>query len=535
MSQTNDPAVAQASEAAAPARERVRIFDTTLRDGEQSPGFSMSRPQKLHMAHALAELGVDVLEAGFPQASEGDFDAVNVIARDVRGPIIAGLARAQLGDINACVRALEPAEKKRIHIFLATSPLHRRHKLNMSREQVLETGIKAIAHARQYCEDIEFSAEDAIRTEPEFLIEVLSTMIEAGATTVNVPDTVGYTTPEEIYQLFARLKREVRGIDKVVLSSHCHNDLGLGVANSLAAVSAGARQVECTINGIGERAGNAALEEIVMALRTRADKFKVETGIRTQLLYPTARLLANVTGSMIPRNKAIVGDNAFAHESGIHQHGMLKNRETYEIMRPEDVGVEKTQLVLGKHSGKHALRDRLKTLGYEVDETQLEELFPRFKALADKKKEVFDSDLDALVLGQDPETMGPWHLIDLHASSHQGSGASASVKLRHDDGRVAGGGEAAIGDGPVHAAIRAIELASGVSLDIIDFQIRSLSPSADAQGRATLTVRHGPRELTGRGVSTDIIEAGALAALELVNRIERVNRGQSLPMPAKSA
>ena len=528
MNASHEPAVA-------PARERVRIFDTTLRDGEQSPGFSMSRPQKLHMAHALAELGVDVLEAGFPQASDGDFEAVHAIAKELRGPTIAGLARAQLGDIDACVRALEPAQSRRIHIFLATSPLHRQFKLNMSREQVIETGIKAISHARKYCDDIEFSAEDAIRTEPEFLIEVLSRMIEAGATTVNVPDTVGYTTPEEIFSLFSRLKREVRGIDKVILSSHCHNDLGLGVANSIAAVAAGARQVECTINGIGERAGNAALEEIVMALRTRADKFNVETGIRTQLLYPTARLLANVTGSTIPRNKAIVGENAFAHESGIHQHGMLKNRDTYEIMRPEDVGVEKTQLVLGKHSGKHALRDRLKLLGYEVGEAQIEEIFPRFKALADKKKEVFDSDLDALVLGQDPAANGPWHLADLHATSHQGQGATAKVKLRHDDGRIVGGVEGALGDGPVHAAIRAIELASGVPLDTVDFQIRSLSPSADAQGRATLTVRYAGRELTGRGVSTDIIEAGALAALELVNRIERIKLGQALPLVAKSA
>ncbi len=531
MSNNSDPAVA----VPAPARERVRIFDTTLRDGEQSPGFSMSKPQKLHMAHALAELGVDVLEAGFPQASDGDFDAVRAIAKEVRGPIICGLARAQIGDIDACARALEPAAAKRIHVFLATSPLHRRHKLNMNREQVLETGVKAIRYARTLCADVEFSAEDAIRTEPEFLIEVLSTMIEAGATTVNVPDTVGYTTPEEIHALFSRLKREVRGIDKVVLSSHCHNDLGLGVANSIAAVAAGARQVECTINGIGERAGNAALEEIVMALRTRADRFKVETGIRTQLLYPTARLLANVTGSTIPRNKAIVGENAFAHESGIHQHGMLKNRETYEIMRPEDVGVERTQLVLGKHSGKHALRDRLKSLGYEVGEAQMEELFPRFKALADKKKEVFDSDLDALVLGQDPATLGPWTLEQLHATSHLGGGASASVRLRHEDGRSVGETEASLGDGPVHAMLRAIERATRVKIEIVDFQIRSLSYGADAQGRATLTVNHAGREIVGRGVSTDIVEAAALAALEVVNRVERINLGQALPLAANQA
>jgi 2-isopropylmalate synthase len=507
-----------------PVRERVRVFDTTLRDGEQAPGFSMSRAQKLRMAQSLAELGVDVIEAGFPQASDGDFDSVRAIASEIRGPTICGLARAQFADIEAVARATGKAERARIHIFLATSPIHRRHKLNMSREQVLETGFKAVRRARELCDDVEFSAEDAIRTEPEFLIEVLSAMIEAGATTINVPDTVGYTTPDEIGALFARLKREVRGIDGVVLSAHCHNDLGLGVANSLAALAAGARQVECTISGIGERAGNAALEEIVMALHTRVDRFGLETGIRTPLLYPTSRLLAHLVGATIPRNKAVIGDNAFAHESGIHQHGMLKNRETYEIMRPEDVGFSRTQLVLGKHSGRHALRERLAALGHELDDAQLDELFMRFKTLADKKREVFDSDLDALALGQDPEALGPWRLEHLHASTHLGGSASASVKLKHEDGRLSA--EAAIGDGPVHAVLRAIERASGINLDIADFQVRSLSFGADAQGRATLGVRHDGRELRGRGTSTDIVEATALAALEVVNRIERLNQIQ---------
>jgi 2-isopropylmalate synthase len=386
--------------AAVPVRERVRVFDTTLRDGEQAPGFSMSRAQKLRIAQALAELGVDVIEAGFPRASDGDFESVRAIATDIQGPVICGLARAQFADIEAVARATGKARHARIHIFLATSPIHREHKLGMSRGQVLETGFAAVRRARELCDDVEFSAEDAIRTEPEFLVEALSTMIEAGATTVNVPDTVGYTTPGEIGALFARLAREVRGIGRVVLSAHCHNDLGLGVANSLAALANGARQVECTIGGIGERAGNAALEEIVMALRTRGDLFHLATGVRTPLLYPTARLLADLVGAVIPRNKAIVGENAFAHESGIHQHGMLKHRETYEIMRPEDVGFSRTQLVLGKHSGRHALRERLASLGHEFDETQLDAVFARFKTLADKKKEVFDSDLDALALGR---------------------------------------------------------------------------------------------------------------------------------------
>jgi 2-isopropylmalate synthase len=520
-------------------RERVRIFDTTLRDGEQAPGFSMSRAQKLRMAHALAELGVDVIEAGFPQASDGDFDSVRAVATEIRGPIICGLARAQFGDIDAVARATENADHARIHIFLATSPIHRRHKLNMSREQVLETGFKAVRRARTLCADVEFSAEDAIRTEPEFLIQALSTMIEAGATTVNVPDTVGYTTPEEIHALFARLKREVKGIENVVLSAHCHNDLGLGVANSVAALAAGARQVECTIAGIGERAGNAALEEIVMTLRTRIDRFQLDTNIRTPLLYPTARLLSDLVGSTIPRNKAIVGDNAFAHESGIHQHGMLKNRETYEIMKPEDVGFSRTQLVLGKHSGRHALRERLTNLGHDVDDAQLDNVFVRFKALADKKKEVFDSDLDALVLGQDPEAVGPWKLQNLHATTHLGGGASASVKLQHEDGRVSN--EAAIGDGPIHAVLRGMERAAGVELDIADFQVRSLSFGADAQGRATLAVRYAGRELLGRGTSTDIVEATAMAALEVINRIERLSQrpdprlDQPLPIAAAQA
>ncbi|MBS0570653.1 MAG: 2-isopropylmalate synthase [Proteobacteria bacterium] len=516
-----------------PPRERIRVFDTTLRDGEQAPGFSMSLAQKLRMAQALAELGVDVIEAGFPKASDGDFESVRAIADSVRGPAICGLARAQNGDIEAVARATAKAAHARIHIFLATSPLHRQHKLNMSREQVLETGFKAVRRARELCDDVEFSAEDAIRTEPEFLIQALQTMIEAGATVVNVPDTVGYTTPEEIGALFARLKREVRGIDTVVLSAHCHNDLGLGVANSLAALANGARQVECTIGGIGERAGNAALEEIVMALRTRGDRFRLETGIRTPLLYPTARLLGDLVGATIPRNKAIVGENAFAHESGIHQHGMLKHRETYEIMRPEDVGFSRTQLVLGKHSGRHALRECMSNLGHELDETQLDAVFARFKALADKKKEVFDCDLDALALGMDPESIGPWKLQHLHATTHLGNGASASVKLRHHDGRLCA--EAALGDGPVHAVLRAIARAAGMALDIDDFQIRSLSNGADALGRAAITVRHNGRELHGRGVSTDIVEAAAQAALEVINRIERLHSGQSLPIAANQA
>ncbi|ANB16165.1 2-isopropylmalate synthase [Dokdonella koreensis] len=505
--------------AAGTGRERVRIFDTSLRDGEQAPGFSMGRAAKLRLAHALEELGVDVLEAGFPSASDGDFEAVQAIAREVRRPIVCGLARCVPGDIDACARALAPAAKARIHLFLATSPLHREFKLGMSREQVIENAVAAVRNACRHFDDVEFSAEDAIRTEPDYLVEVFSAVIAAGARTVNVPDTVGYTTPAEMYERVRYLREHVHGIDQAVLSTHCHDDLGLAVANSLAAVAAGARQVECTIGGIGERAGNASLEEIVMALATRAELFGVDTGIDTRKLYPTARLLGQLTGQPIARNKAVVGENAFAHESGIHQHGMLKHRGTYEIMKPEDVGFSRSQLVLGKHSGRHALRERLAALGYAPDEAQLDAIFTRFKTLADRKREVFDSDLEALAVGRDPEAVGPWHLEHLNASSHLGGNGSASVRLVHEDGRRAS--EAAIGDGPIDAVLRAIGRAIGHDLELTDFQIRALSHGGDAQGQATLGVRHQDRELKGRGVSTDIVEAAALAALEIANRIER--------------
>jgi 2-isopropylmalate synthase len=520
---TSEPAVGSTASDGKPSPlDRVLIFDTTLRDGEQAPGFSMSRAQKLRMAQALADLGVDILEAGFPHASDDDFASVKSIAGSVRGPRICGLARCQQGDIESVARAIEPAQKGRIHIFLATSPLHREFKLQMSMQQVIDTAVAGVERALSFCPDVEFSAEDAIRTEPEFLAEVFSAVIEAGATTVNVPDTVGYTTPTEIEQRFAWLFANVRGADKVVFSAHCHDDLGMAVANSLAAISAGARQVECTINGIGERAGNAALEELVMALRVRSDHFVgLHTGIRTQRLLATARLLAQITGQPIARNKAVIGENAFAHESGIHQHGMLKHRGTYEIMRAEDVGVSKTELVLGKHSGRHALRERLSMLGHDLDDAALDEVFTRFKTLADKKREVFDADLDAMAVGRDPDAAGPWHLSHLHATSHIGSSASASVRLSHDDGRVVS--EAAIGDGPVDAVIRAVSRAVGHDFSVNEFRIRALSEGGDAQGQAAISVTHQGRELRGQSVSTDIVEAAANAILEIANRIEHVN------------
>jgi len=376
---------------------RVLIFDTTLRDGEQAPGFSMSRAQKLRVAHALADLGVDIVEAGFPIASDGDFESVRAIAAEVRGVTICGLARAQTKDIETAARALAPAERGRIHIFLATSPLHREHKLNMSKAQVIDTAIAAIRRARELCDDVEFSAEDAIRTEPDYLAEVFRAALEAGASTLNVPDTVGYTTPAEMFERIGFLRANVPGIERAVLSVHCHNDLGMAVANSLAAVAAGAGQAECTLTGIGERAGNAALEELVMALRTRRDLFHVETGIRTTRLHPTARMFANLIGTTIPRNKAVIGENAFAHESGIHQHGMLKHRATYEIMRPEDVGVPRTTLVLGKHSGRHAVQRRCEQIGHTLERRVLDEVYRAVIAHADREKVVSDADLAAIV------------------------------------------------------------------------------------------------------------------------------------------
>ncbi|HEX7816478.1 2-isopropylmalate synthase [Dyella sp.] len=502
-----------------PGEDRVRIFDTTLRDGEQAPGFSMDRRAKLRLAHALEALGVDIIEAGFPQASRDDFAAVAEIAGMLRHATVCGLARCQIGDIDTTGRAIEKAHHSRIHVFLSTSPLHREHKLGMSKQQVIDTAVKAVERARGLCHEVEFSAEDALRTEPEFLVEVFNAVIAAGATTLNAPDTVGYTTPSEMHELFSYLRRHVRDADKVIFSSHCHNDLGMAVANSLAAVSAGARQVECTINGIGERAGNAAMEEIVMALKVRAPHFGIDTRIDTRKLYPTSRLLSQLTGQHVPRNKAIVGENAFAHESGIHQHGMLKHRGTYEIMRPQDVGIAETKLVLGKHSGRHALRARLQSMGYTPDDAEMDNIFARFKSLADKKREVHDDDLEAIALGHDPEATGPWRLVQLNSNSHLGGSASASVRLKHENGAEVG--EAAIGDGPVDAVLRAIERATGTELELTQFQVRGVGEGGDAQGHAQLTARHGERAWGGHAVSTDIVEATALAALAIVNRIER--------------
>ena len=498
-------------------RERLVIFDTTLRDGEQAPGCSMNGREKLRIAGALAELGVDVIEAGFPAASQGDFEAVRTIAGEIEGPAICGLARCGDGDIERAWEALSAAARPRIHTFIATSPIHREFKLEMGREEVLRRAIRGVQAARSVCADVEFSAEDASRTEPEFLAEVLTAVIEAGATTVNIPDTVGYAIPAEFAGLLEYLCKHVPNMDRAILSVHCHDDLGMAVANSLAAVQAGARQVECTVNGIGERAGNCALEEVVMAVHTRADQLPVQCGVRSQRLVPTSRMVAAATGVHVPRNKAIVGENAFAHEAGIHQHGMLRHRSTYEIMQPADVGLDASQLVLGKHSGRHAFRQRLEQLGLDLGEEDLDRAFMAFKQLADRKKDVFDADIEALVLSSDASQGGPWRLLEMHITAGSGSLAAAAVKIVHRDGDVRR--EAAAGDGPVEAAFLAIERATGTEVELRSFDIRNITTGEDAQGEAVVTVEHEGRSYQGKGIDTDIIEASAEAFLQAVNRI----------------
>ena len=495
---------------------RVMIFDTTLRDGEQSPGASMELADKLELARALAKLGVDVIEAGFAIASPGDFASVQAIARSVHGPIIASLARCHREDIRQAWDALCDAERPRLHVFVATSPTHRELKLRMTPGQVIACAVDGVRRAKERCADVEFSAEDAARTETAFLTEVIERVIAAGATTVNIPDTVGYAMPDQFAATITHLRKHVRGIEGVTLSVHCHNDLGMAVANSLAALAAGARQVECTINGIGERAGNCSLEELVMALRTRADVFGLETGIRTERLYPTSRLLSAVTGLHVQRNKAVVGQNAFAHEAGIHQHGMLMHRTTYEIMRPEDVGFPASQMVLGKHSGRHALRDRLKELGFELSEERFETVFVEFKKLADKKKEVFDADLVAFATGGAEPTGRHYQLTSLHTTAGTGAIPTAAIEMTTPEGETRRA--ASVGDGPVDAVFKAIEQVMGITVKLRDFQVRAVSGGEDAQGEALIEIEHEGRSLRTRAVSTDIIEASARAFVKALNQ-----------------
>ncbi len=500
------------------SKDRLIIFDTTLRDGEQSPGASMTRDEKIRIAKALERMRVDVIEAGFPAASEGDFEAVRAVAETVRESTVCGLARALDSDIEKAGEALRGGERTRIHTFIATSPIHMEKKLRMTPDQVVERAVHAVKLARRFTDDVEFSPEDAGRSEPDFLCRVLEAVIDAGAGTVNIPDTVGYNVPEQFGGLIRMLRERVPNADKAVFSVHCHNDLGLAVANSLAAVMNGARQVECTINGLGERAGNAALEEVVMTVRTRQDIFPCTVGIDTTQIVPTSRLVSSITGFAVQPNKAIVGANAFAHESGIHQDGVLKSRETYEIMRAEDVGWSTNRMVLGKHSGRNAFRSRLQELGIEfASEEELNEAFARFKALADKKHEIFDEDLQALVTEAGTEAENERvRLVALKVCSETGEVPDARVTLTVDGAERQGRAQ---GSGVVDASFKAIEsiVRSGTELQL--YSVNNITSGTDAQGEVTVRLEKGGRIVNGQGADTDIVIASAKAYVNALNKI----------------
>jgi 2-isopropylmalate synthase len=499
------------------APDRIFIFDTTLRDGEQSPGFSMNLEEKIRLAEALAELGVDVIEAGFPIASPGDFDSVFAIATHVRGPVICGLARSAPGDIRRAAEAIRPAARGRIHTFISTSALHMKYKLRMEPDAVLQAVSDSVTLARNFTADVEWSAEDGSRTDHEFLCRCVEAAIRAGATTINIPDTVGYAVPEEMADIFTMLRTRVPGADGVIFSAHNHNDLGLAVANTVAAIRAGARQVECTINGIGERAGNAALEEIVMTLRTRPDSLPVTNAIVTEKILRTSKLLATITGFDVQPNKAIVGRNAFAHESGIHQDGMLKNAQTYEIMTPESVGWTTTNLVMGKHSGRAAFRDKLRAMGYgELGDNQLNDAFRRFKDLADRKKIVYDDDLVALVddeVGRDHDRI-KFVSLDVHAGSRGPARAELALDV---DGVTATA--TATGDGPVDATFNAIRAVFEHDARLVLFSVGAITEGTDAQARTTVRLEEGGKMVDGQGADTDTIVASARAYVHALNKL----------------
>jgi len=496
----------------------IRIFDTTLRDGEQSPGASLNRSAKMEIARQLERLGVDIIEAGFPITSPDDFEAVKAIAGEIEGCTVAGLARCVDKDIHRAAEAVRQAKHPRIHVFCATSKIHRQYKLKRAREEILKMSVEGTKLAKGYVDDVEFSPEDASRTEIDFLAEVVEATIGAGATTVNIPDTVGYTTPDRFGRIIAELMGRVSNIDRAVISVHCHNDLGLAVANSLAAVQAGARQVECTINGLGERAGNCALEEIVMALQVRNDHYRARTRIDTRRIAPTSRMVASLTGIQVQRNKAIVGQNAFAHEAGIHQHGILEHAETYEIMKPEDVGVAASELVLGKHSGRHAFRERLEQLGHKLIDEQIDRAFEQFKDLADKKKEIFDEDLEAIVEDMIIDVPATWELETVQTTAGGGVIATATVCMRNvKEDRVVQ--DAATGDGPVDAVYSVIQRIAGTNVKLIEYQLRAITGGKEAQGEVTLKIQQNGRTVRGRAHSVDIIEASAKAYLNAINAL----------------
>ncbi|MCP5057328.1 MAG: 2-isopropylmalate synthase [bacterium] len=498
--------------------KHIRIFDTTLRDGEQAPGCSMNLNEKVTLARQLERLGVDIIEAGFAIASDGDFASVKAIAEALEETRVCSLARTAEADISRAGEALEKARRPRIHTFIATSEIHLEHKLKMGREQVLEEVDRAVRQALQFTDDVEFSAEDATRSDWDYLVQVFNCAVKAGATTLNVPDTVGYTTPVEYHDLILYLREHIPGSEKVIFSLHCHNDLGLATANSLAAIEAGARQVECTINGIGERAGNTAMEEVVMALKVRKDAFDgLDTKIRTTEIYPTSRMLSSIVGFPVQPNKAIVGDNAFAHEAGIHQDGVLKAAITYEIMTPQSIGRPSNELVLGKHSGRHAFRDRLTEMGYELADEDFQKAFRRFKALADKKKTIYNEDLEAIVSSSVNAEAGRFRLGNLVIQSGTFATPNATVELLID-------GEpkkaTAQGDGPVDAVFKAIAELTETKSELLQFQVKAITGGMDAQGEVTVTVTEDGRRMIGHGAHTDIIVASGRAYVAAINRLE---------------
>lgn len=494
----------------------IKIFDTTLRDGEQSPGCSMNLKEKIEMAQQLERMNVDIIEAGFAAASPGDLHSIQEISKSVKHITVASLARAHKEDIDKAWESLKYAANPRIHIFLATSPIHMEYKLKMTPEEVLETTEKMVSYAKAYCNDIEFSAEDATRSNVDFLVQVFDRAIKAGATTINIPDTVGYTAPDEYYNFLTAIIEKCPSLKTVDISVHCHNDLGLGVANSIAAIKAGATQIECTVNGIGERAGNAALEEIVMALDTRKDYFNAKTNIDTKQIMRSSNLLSRITGVKVQPNKAIVGANAFAHESGIHQHGVLNNKQTYEIMTPESIGLDTNKLVLGKHSGRHAFNDKLVQLGYTLTKEELDIAFKKFKDLADKKKDVFDKDIDALVSGQKFEVPKTFELERYVINSGNSITSTATVRVKKDNESME---EVAVGEGPIDASFKAIEKIVDRNFELDDFSLSSVTEGEDALGDAVIKLKNNGHIYVGRGLSTDIIEASITAYINAVNKI----------------
>ncbi|TVQ54918.1 MAG: 2-isopropylmalate synthase [Rhodobacteraceae bacterium] len=529
---TDSPAADSAPAPVTPAKDRVLIFDTTLRDGEQSPGASMTHDEKLRIALLLDEMGVDIIEAGFPIASEGDFEAVRAVAKAVKNASVCGLSRASRRDIDRNWEAVSHAKRPRIHTFISTSPLHMKFKLQMEPEQVLEKIAESVAYARSLCDDVQWSPEDGTRTEHDFLVEAVRIAIEAGATTINIPDTVGYTAPGESAAIIRMLRERTPGIENVVISTHCHNDLGMAVANALAAVEAGARQIECTINGLGERAGNAALEEVVMAMRVRGDIMPFETRVDTTRIMQASRLVSAVTGFPVQFNKAIVGKNAFAHESGIHQDGMLKHAGTYEIMRPEDVGLTESNLVMGKHSGRHAFREKLKALGYDLGDNAFEDAFVRFKALADRKKEVFDDDLRALV--DDATTSVANDRIQvkfLRVVCGTEAPQSADLILEIDGVERR---HTSSGDGPVDAAFNAVKALVPHTAALKLYQVHAVTDGTDAQATVSVRLEEGGKIVTGQAADTDTIVASTRAYVNALNKL-LVRREKSAPSESITA